>query len=80
MKNWLISYQRHSVSQIIPRFSQKKIPSFHQNSLNDRIIFLHLPQNFKKALRRWVSATGLEEISKQPNRSLKQQLKQNLMI
>ena len=52
MRNWLISNQIQFVSHTIKTCSNKKLPSFHQNSLNKRIISLHPPHPFKNTLRR----------------------------
>ena len=60
VKNWLISNQRHFVSMTKPRWSNKQLFFFLQNSNNRRIIFLHLIHPLKNALIIWVSATELE--------------------
>ena len=60
-KNWLISIQRHSDYQRIPRCSKKKLKRLHQNSLKNISIFIHLPHTLEKLLRRLFSETGLAE-------------------
>ena len=77
--NWLVSYERNSDYQSIPRWSKKQIQLFHKTSLNKRIIFLHLPHYLNNDLRRWVSTTELAEILNNPSRILKQKFKWNLI-
>ena len=69
--NWLISNWRHFVSQRIPSFSMKQLPSFHKNSFNNISISINLPHPLNNSLIRRVSETELELIFNNPNWTLK---------
>ena len=78
--NSLISNQRHSNPYRIRRCSKKQQQFFYQKSLINRSISLTLAHTFKNTRTRWVSEIELSVRLKQPNRTLKQQLRWNLMI
>ena len=80
LKNRLFSNWRISEYHNMPRFSKKKLTSFHQKQLNKRSLFYQLPPPFNNALIRQVSSTYFSEILKQPNHIFKKQFKWNLMI